>query len=289
MKPLPASSTANKKQVGVCLTPALIDHFDLHDSIVVIIDILRATTTMCVAFDKGMRSIIPVLETDDCQAYRTQGLLTSGERNGIQVEGFDFGNSPHSFMRDDLVGRDLAMTTTNGTKALTAALDRGAKEIVIGAFANFNALAKYLKDRNENVLLFCSAWKDKPNLEDTIFAGAMVHRLRGQFRLHEDTALMAEALYRSANRRKRWYIRHSSHFNRLWHILQIQKDVKFSLRRDTHPVIPIYAGDRLYKLSDLKSGKVDPIRVKQELDYLNNQSSVESSREPSPKVEKISK
>ena len=278
MKPLPIT---NKKRVGVCLSPALINHFDLEDSIVVIIDVLRATTTMCAAFDNGVRSIIPCLEKEIAREYQDKGFLVAGERNGIQIEGFDFGNSPYSFMRDDLAGRDLAMSTTNGTKALDAALERNAKEIVVGAFANFNKLAQYLKQRNENVLLFCAAWKDRPNLEDTIFAGAMVRRLRGQFRLHEDTALMAEALYRSANRRKRWYIRHSSHFNRLWHILQIQKDVKYALRRDTHPVIPVYAGDRLFKLSDLKSGKYDPIRVKQELDFLEKKASVNIEKIPS--------
>lgn len=243
MKPFKVDRS--KKWVGVCISPALIEQFELENAIVVVIDVLRATTSMCVAFDHGVRSIIPVLTTDEGLEYKRQGLLAAGERDGEQVEGFDFGNSPFSFMSPDLAGRDIVMTTTNGTKAIKAAVALNAKEVIIGAFPNFTVLCNYLIERNENVVLVCSAWKDKPNLEDTIFAGAVVHRLRPFFRLYEDTTLIAETLFRSATRRKRYFLRSSSHFNRLYHKLQIQKDVKYALRRDTHPVIPKLFGDHL--------------------------------------------
>jgi 2-phosphosulfolactate phosphatase len=239
----------SKKWVGVCISPALIEQFELENAIVVVIDVLRATTSMCVAFGHGVRSMIPVLTTDEGLDYKKKGYLTAGERDGEQVEGFDFGNSPFSFMSDDLRGKDIVITTTNGTKAIKAAVALNAMEIVVGAFPNFTALTNYLIERNENVVLVCSGWKDKPNLEDTIFAGAMVNRLRPFFRLYEDTTLIAETLYRSANRRKRYFLRSSSHFNRLFHKLQIQKDVKYSLRRDTHPVIPKLYGDHLVEIS----------------------------------------
>lgn len=243
MKPFKVDRS--KKWVGVCISPALIEQFELDNAIVVVIDVLRATTSMCVAFGHGVRSMIPVLTTDEGLEYKRQGYLTAGERDGEQVEGFDFGNSPFSFMSDDLRGKDIVITTTNGTKAIKAAVALNAMEVVIGAFPNLTVLCNYLVERNENVVLVCSAWKDKPNLEDTIFAGAVVNRLRPYFRLYEDTTLIAETLYRSANRRKRYFLRSSSHFNRLFHKLQIQKDVKYSLRRDTHPVIPKLFGDHL--------------------------------------------
>ncbi len=235
--------------MGVCISPALIDQFELDNAIVVVIDVLRATTSMCVAFGHGVRSMIPVLTTEEGLEYKRQGFLTAGERDGEQVEGFDFGNSPFSFMGEEIRGKDIVMTTTNGTKAIKAAVALNAMEVVVGAFPNLTVLCNYLIQRNENVVLVCSAWKDKPNLEDTIFAGAMVNRLRPYFRMFEDTTLIAETLYRAANRRKRYFLRSSSHFNRLFHKLQIQKDVKYALRRDTHPVIPKLYGDHLVEIN----------------------------------------
>lgn len=247
MKPFKVDKS--KKWVGVCISPALIDQFELEQAIVVVIDVLRATTSMCVAFDHGVRSMIPVVTTDEGLEYKRNGYLAAGERDGEQVEGFDFGNSPFSFMSEELRGKDIVITTTNGTKAIKAAVALNAKEIVVGAFPNYTALCNYLIERNENVVLVCAGWKDKPNLEDTIFAGAVVNRLRPYFRLYEDTTLIAETLFRSATRRKRYYLRSSSHFNRLYHKLQIQKDVKYSLRRDTHPVIPKLFGDHLVEIN----------------------------------------
>lgn len=234
--------------IGVCITPQLIDQFDLSDSIVVVIDILRATTSMAVAFHFGARSMIPVASLDEARALKDQGFLAAAERNGEQIEGFHFGNSPFSYMNQDIEGKDIVISTTNGTQAIKAAVEHKASEIVIGAFSNLSILSNYLVERNKNVVMLCAGWKMKPNLEDTIFAGAMVRKLKGQFRRLQDSALIAETLYRNANRRKRYFIRNSSHFNRLFHILQIQKDVKYALRPDTHPVIPKLYGDRLISM-----------------------------------------
>jgi 2-phosphosulfolactate phosphatase len=244
----PPKSDPSKKWVAVCLSPALIDQFKVNEAIVVVIDVLRATTAMCAAFDNGVRSMIPVLTVEEGREALAKGMLVAGERNGEQIEGFDFGNSPLQFRTPRIKDKDIVITTTNGTKAIKCAVEREAIEVVIGAFSNLTTLLNYLVKRNENIVLLCSGWKDQPNLEDTIFAGAMVNRLRPTHRLYEDTALIAETLYRSANRRKRYFLRNSSHFNRLFHILQIQKDVKYSLRRDIHPVIPKLYGDRLYRL-----------------------------------------
>lgn len=231
------------------MTPALVSQYDVENAIVVIIDVLRATTCMCVAFHNGARSMIPVRELDEARAWKAKGYLSAAERNGEKIEGFDIGNSPFSYMKMDIEGKDIAITTTNGTHALQAAVENKAKEIVIGSFANLSMLTEYLVKRDENVVLLCAGWKEKLNLEDTIFAGAMVRKLRPYMWLKQDTALIAETLYRNANRRKRYFIRNSSHFNRLYHILQIQKDVKYALRPDTHPVIPRLVGNKLVDIN----------------------------------------
>lgn len=240
--------TVKKKFVHVCLSPMMIDQFDVSEAIVVVIDVLRATTSMCVAFDNGAELIVPLEHIEETEAYREKGFLIAGERSGEQLEGFDFGNSPFSFTKENVGGKRIAITTTNGTRAIKAAQERNAHEIVVGSFSNFTALTDWLIAQNRHVCLLCSGWRDHPTMEDTIFAGAVVRRLRHDFRQFQDTALMAEALFQSANIRKRYFFTHSSHYNRLIH-LNLQEEVKYCLRRDTHPVIPMMVGNALHEIS----------------------------------------
>lgn len=237
-----------KKFVHVCMSPALIDQFDVSEAIVVVIDILRATTTMCVAFDNGVEFMVPVEHENECAAYREQGYLIAGERSGEQIEGFDFGNSPFSYPAEVVAGKRIAITTTNGTRAIKAAQQRNAREIVVGSFCNISALSDWLIEKNEHVCLLCAGWRDHVTLEDTIFAGAMARKLRNHFTRFQDTALVAETLFQSANIRKRYFFRNSSHYNRLIH-LNLQEEVKYSFRRDTHPVIPLMIGNELHDIS----------------------------------------
>jgi len=239
------------KFVHVCLTPALIDQFDVSEAIVVVIDILRATTTMCVAFDHGAELIVPVEKVEECLTYKPQGFITAGERSGEHLDGFDLGNSPFSYTREAIGGKKIAITTTNGTRAIKAAQERGAKEIVVGSFSNISLLTNWLIQQNEHVCLLCAGWRDNVTLEDTIFAGAMVRKLRHDFRRFQDTALVAETLFQSANVRKRYFFRHSSHFYRLVH-LNLQEEVKYAMHRDTHPVLPIMIGNELHDISKVK-------------------------------------
>lgn len=231
-----------KKKIRVALSPALIKKEDLKESIVVVIDILRATTSMCVAFDFGVESIIPVQTLEECYAYKEKGYLVAAERNAVPVEGFDFGNSPFAFMTPLLKGKTLVMSTTNGTRAIYAS--KGAIEILIGAFANQSLLIDYLRFRNENIILVCSGWKYEINIEDTIFAGAVVYDLQPYFQLGNDAAMIAMALYKEADVRKSYFLRNSVHFHRLIE-RDLQPDVKYCLRRDTHPVLPYLKDDRL--------------------------------------------
>lgn len=225
-------------QIKVCLSPALLQvENEINSSIVVVIDILRATSSMCVAFDFGAKAIIPVQTIEECLEYKEKGHLIAAERNAVPVDGFDFGNSPFSFMSPLIKDKEIVMSTTNGTIALHAARD--AKEIVIGAFANQSILEDYLRARSENVILLCSGWKYEINIEDTIFAGAVVAELEPYFAIQNDAAMLAMYLYKEADQRKKYFMQKSTHFHRLIE-MDLQADVKYSLRRDTHPVLPIY-------------------------------------------------
>src|SRR6185503_21285753 len=143
-------------QLNVCLTPALIPLYNVEDYIVVIIDIFRATSSICYGIENGAKAIIPVAEVEECAAYREKGLdyLLAAERNGEVVTGFDFGNSPFSYTKEKVAGKTVVLTTTNGTHALH--ISRAAKKIVIGSFLNLTALCNWLKTHEGNILLVCA-------------------------------------------------------------------------------------------------------------------------------------
>lgn len=235
-----------QKHLEVCLTPALIDLYAIENSIVVVIDILRATSSIVYGIDNGAEAIIPVMEVEDCLKYAKDGFLLAAERNGEVVEGYDFGNSPFSYTPEKVGGKTVVLTTTNGTKALHLARKR-AHQVVIGSFLNLQSLCDWLRGQDKNVLLLCAGWKDQFNLEDTLFAGAVVNELRQDFTHFDDASVAAEDLYLLAKNDLRNYLRKSSHSNRLIQ-LNIEEDVKFCLELNRCKAIPVLSGDALIAL-----------------------------------------
>ena len=237
--------TSDKKKIEVALTPALLPLYDVENSIVVVIDIFRATSSMCYGIENGADAIIPVSQVEECLAYAEKGYLIAAERNGEVVEGFDFGNSPFSYTAEKVAGKTVVLTTTNGTHAIH--LSRKAKNIVIGSFFNLTALANWLGDQNENILLVCAGWKNKFNLEDTVFAGAIVDKLKdGTFKT-DDSAIAAADLWNLAKDDLGAYLSKTSHSDRLKK-LGIEEDIAFCLNVDVTTAIPILDGEKLVKL-----------------------------------------
>jgi len=234
------------RSIDVCLTPALLNLYDIEDSIVVVIDVLRATSSIVYGIDNGATAIIPVAQVEDCLAYSDQGYLLAAERNGEVVAGYNFGNSPFSYAVDKVRGKTIVLTTTNGTKALHMARAR-AHQVVIGSFLNLSALCEWLRIQDKNVLLLCAGWKDKFNLEDTLFAGAVVAELRKDFTHVDDSSVAAEDLYEVAKGNLRGYLHKSSHSHRLEQ-LNIEEDVKFCLQLNICKAIPVMVGDALVAL-----------------------------------------
>lgn len=237
--------TSERKKIEVCLTPALLPLYEVESSIVVVIDIFRATSSICYGIENGAEAIIPVSQVEECVAYGGKGFLIAAERNGEVVEGFDFGNSPFSYTAEKVAGKTIVLTTTNGTHALH--LSRKAKSIVVGSFLNLTSLSNWLRLQNENVLLVCAGWKNKFNLEDTIFAGAVVQQLKSDDFKLDDSAIAAEDLYTLAKDDLGAYMSKSSHSDRLKK-LGIEEDIAFCLNVDITTAIPVLDGDRLVKL-----------------------------------------
>lgn len=234
------------KRIEVCLTHALLHLYDVSKSIVVVIDILRATSSMVYGINNGAAAIIPVAQVDDCLNYADKGFLLAAERDGCVVEGYDFGNSPFSYSRDKIEGKTVVLTTTNGTKALHMAR-AVACQVVVGAFLNLQALCDWLKAQDKSVLLLCAGWKDQFNIEDTLFAGAVVAELRKEFAHYDDSSVAAEDLYLLAKDDLRSYLHKSSHSHRLAE-LNIEEDVKFCLQLNLCKAIPVLSGEALVAL-----------------------------------------
>lgn len=235
------------KQIDVCLSPDLLHLHQLENSIVVVTDIFRATSCMVSGFAHGVQSIIPVATVDECKALQDRGYIAAAERNAQKVEGFDLDNSPFSFMDDRLIGSKIAMTTTNGTLSITKA-KASAVKVIIGAFLNLTAVSTYLQDQPYDVIVLCAGWKGRPNLEDTLFAGALVQALQESYLVAEDSALMAMRLYQIAQNDLLGFLANSSHVRRLQR-LGIQKDITYCVQHDLYDIIPILRGNELVVLS----------------------------------------
>lgn len=233
------------RKLETCLTPALINLYDIRESIVVVIDIFRATSSICYGIDNGAEAIIPVASVEACNSYRDSSFLLAAERNGEVVDGFDFGNSPFSYSCEKVKGKTVVLTTTNGTHAINES--REAKKIVIGSFLNLDALCNWLKTQDTDVFLLCAGWMNKVNLEDMLFAGAVVGQLANNGYQLDDSGLAAADLYELAKDDLKQYLKKTSHSERLKK-LGIQKDIDFCLNLNITNTIPVLEGDRLVKM-----------------------------------------
>jgi 2-phosphosulfolactate phosphatase len=231
------------RHLEVCISPALLPYYEVKGRIVVLVDIFRATSAICSALASGVKEIIPVESIEEAHDYKDRGYLVAAERLGAVVNGFDFGNSPYAFMESSLKGQTVVLTTTNCTSALHQ-VEKEASEIVLGAFSNISALTAYLLSKNDDVLVLCSGWKNRVNMEDTMFAGALAERLNGFFRMQDDSARMAIHFFDEGRINLREFLWESSHSQRLKH-LNIEKDILYCLECDKAPVIPYYNGQAI--------------------------------------------
>jgi 2-phosphosulfolactate phosphatase len=232
-----------KFSLDVCLSPLLINNYDLTNTSVVIIDIVRATSVISTALSYGIDHIVALDDIEETKNLKSQGYLIAGERNGDKIDGFDFGNSPLSFMDRKLEGQKLAMTTTNGTYTIKtvegAAKNYDGVEILMGGFVNYTALRNYLFNGNKHIMLVCSGWKKNFSIEDTVFAGKLAEDLNryGRFRFLTDSASHAILIYEQAKENLfNFVMDYSTRFKDKVSLLG--QDIRYCLRQDTVQVLP---------------------------------------------------
>lgn len=237
----------SRPRVEVCFTPNLYPlHIEDEYEIVVAIDVLRATSAICSAFQHGVGKIIPVSTLDEAIEYRDKGFIVAAERKGQIVSGFDLGNSPYSYMDPKYKGKTIVLTTTNGTRAINTA--KKVNNLIIGSLVNLDAVCEYLMDQGKSVLLLGSGWKNKFCLEDTICAGAIAEKLlkSGDFYCENDSSIAAKYLYLSASENYFGYLKASSHRRRL-RALNLNEDIKYCLTPNQTNVVPIREKNYLVK------------------------------------------
>lgn len=236
-----------KPELYTSLSPALLDLYPVEKSIVVIIDVLRATSTIATALYNGAKAIIPVDSVAECIRIGKQvECITAGERDGKVAEGLAYGNSPFEYPRDFVEGKTLVLTTTNGTKLLHMALAENARGIITGSFPNLSAVCDYLVAQNQPVILGCAAWKNRVNIEDTLFAGAVIDRIGKHFSINCDSSQMALTMYNDAKDDLFGFmkLKNASHYQRLSGF-GLDKDIRYCLTADEANVLAIYQDGKL--------------------------------------------
>lgn len=239
------------KKINVCLSPPLYEYYADNSTVVIMIDAIRASATICTAFMNDVQYIVPVAEVKEAQAYKSRGFKIAGERNGKKPEGFDFGNSPFNFTKENIKGEKLAFTTTNGTQVINLVKNDKHKNIdlLVGSFLNISALTKYLLKQNKNILILCSGWKNTVNVEDTLFAGRLVHLLskKDKYEIPEASNLALTIYNNAENSYFDFVINNSPRLKSKLDFLE--KDIRYCLTEDLTSEIPFLQNDKLMSVS----------------------------------------
>jgi 2-phosphosulfolactate phosphatase len=245
-EPRPSRLARTTMNIEVCFTPQSYPLFHNPDAIVVVIDVLRASSAITTAFYSGVAKMIPVSTVEEARKYKENGYLVAAERHAEVVPGFDLGNSPFGYMNARVKGKTIAITTTNGTQAIEAA--RHAYKLLIGSFLNLDVVVEFLRKEERDVIFLCSGWKNKFNLEDTLFAGAVIEGLMKKkgFTTNCDSAIAALELYKLAKHDLYGFLGNSSHRTRLAK-LDLERDVRYCLTPNQCPVLPVLQGKFLVK------------------------------------------
>lgn len=226
-------------KVEICFSPALYPYYtDNNDRIVVVVDIFRASTTMCAAFNNGVKSIIPVASIEEAQAYKAKSYLVGAERNVKRCDFADFGNSPFDYTAEKVKDKEIVFTTTNGTRAIEAAAD--SLYLLIGSFSNLKVITDFCISKQKDVLVLCAGWNNRFNIEDSLYGGALAEELiKNGYSSASDATQVALSMWKEAKTNIREYINRSEHIKRL-EANNLQDSVDYCLTLDTVSLIPIY-------------------------------------------------
>ncbi|TFH27249.1 MAG: 2-phosphosulfolactate phosphatase [Bacteroidia bacterium] len=239
-----------KAKIEVCYSPALFPYYENRDAVVVVTDILRASSAIVTAFMNGVERIIPVGTLEEAKSYKDRGFMVAAERDGIVRDFADFGNSPYNFTSERVKGKEIVYSTTNGTNAINLA--SSGSQVLIGAYLNITALAEHIKESGKDLLVLCAGWKNKFNLEDTLFAGALSKMVLDDEHFYTicDAAIGAMDLYEAAETDMMGYIEKVAQRHRLKKN-NLDDVIGYCHEFDLTRLIPVLEGKILVPLQDL--------------------------------------
>lgn len=235
-------------QLDVKLLPQESSRLELSDTVCIVLDIFRATTSIITAIANGCKMVIPVASVDE--AYRAagqiEGPLFAGERQSIKIAGFNFGNSPFEFSAEQVQDKAIIMTTTNGTIAIKST--EKAYLTLLGSFINASAVCQAAQQKNRSILLVCAGTDGLFSLEDAFCAGLLVKLLTKdkQYEL-TDAARGVQAMYNGAQEAVLSILGESRNGKRLYG-LGLHKDVEYCLTTDSSSVVPCYSAGKITAL-----------------------------------------
>lgn len=242
-----------KNKIEVCFSPALFDYYKDPEAIVVVVDILRATSAISTAFMNGVEKIIPVGTIAEAREYKQKGFMVAAERDGIVKDFADFGNSPFNFTPERVSGKTIVYSTTNGTNSVM--ISKEASYVVIGSYLNLSALVNWISQQEKPVLILCAAWKNKFNLEDSVFAGCLSEKLLATNKFHTicDSVKAAIDLWKTARPNLFGYILKAAQKERLKKN-GLDDVIEYCHTSDLTDIIPVLEDNYLVQL-DVKAGK----------------------------------
>lgn len=226
-------------KLDLCPSPALYQHYKSDNDTVVVVDVFRASATMCMMLNNGASAIIPVSSSELAQEYKSKGFLVGAERNTKRCEFADFGNSPFDYTPEKVSGKEIVFTTTNGTRAIDVASD--SKELLIGTFPNIDAVVDKCLSSAERVVILCAGWNNRISIEDTIFGGALAEKLlrKANIKLDSDAIRMTYELWLRVKDNLEEYLKVSDHYQRLINN-SADGDIDFCITQNSISIVPVY-------------------------------------------------
>ncbi|MGP1447393.1 MAG: 2-phosphosulfolactate phosphatase [Candidatus Limimorpha sp.] len=223
---------------------------DCSSRIAVVIDVLRATSVMTTALDNGARSVLPVTTIEEAETvFKTSDpacTLKGGERHALKIDGFDFGNSPLEYKRPLVAGKDIIITTTNGTNAIRNV--QKAEMMVLACLRNASAVVGFLIGKNKDVVIVCSGTEGKFSMDDGLCAGMLLHLLKEKTPVEwDDLGFLLERFYRNSAHDIFANLLDCFHVKRLLS-LGFHEDLKFCFQTDRSTCIPMEIDGRFVRM-----------------------------------------
>lgn len=236
-------------KISLFLTPEPFRKADISEKTIVVIDVLRATTTICAALNAGARAVIPASERGKAGDIRvkigSENSILAGERDGVKIESFDLGNSPLEFTRETVEGKFIILCTTNGTPVLEHATK--GKKVYCAALVNISSIAGEVFRQNSDLIIVCSGKEGEFSTEDTLCAGKLIDILQTEHKIKtrlNDAGSLALLLYKNNSANLARAVADGEH-GRYLSSIGFDSDIEFASRVDTIEIIPTLVDGQL--------------------------------------------